>query len=155
MCRRLVNLLTLLSLAMLAATAWLYVRQRKLRWPEAELVSVYWARLHARYTVRADAGGVWLFRPRFVETFRAPDLSGRVASLVGKLANSQIEWPLTKEDATGRYFVAFQGPVGGWQPPFSEIGDAAKRDVVPALLEALEDPGRFAAAWSSGRGRVS
>src|SRR4051794_29005688 len=82
---------------MLAGTIWLYARQVGLRRPEVQLFSVSSTALHSRYSVRADAAGVGLYRPPFVRALRPPRVSQRVASLVGKLANDQVRWPLMRE----------------------------------------------------------
>jgi hypothetical protein len=145
--RRALNSLTSLSLVALTATLWLYARQTRFGGLELDLVSVYFPALHARYTVRAGARGVALYRPPFVRAFRPPAISARVRSYAAELDNDDMEWPLRREDESGRYYLGFDGPNNhAWYSLYTGADLAPRHETVPVLLEALEDPHRFAAA---------
>ena len=103
MIRRLFNFFAGVSLALCVAVGWLYARQVCYGGGELQLGSRYFATLRARYAVRADVRGVWVYGPPHASAFRAAGRSGRASSLVAKLRGSDIEWPLYMDDDTGEY----------------------------------------------------
>src|SRR5688572_13547831 len=108
-------------MALAVAAAWLYARQVHYGGGELQLGSRYFKSLRARYTVRADTLGVWLYGPPGAAAFRDAGPAGRASSLVAKLRGDDIEWPLIMDDDTGEFFVSFDGPRGGWLPPYTVI----------------------------------
>jgi hypothetical protein len=138
--RRLLGLLTVLSLLIAAGTAWLHVRQVRFEGPELDLFSLYANGLHARYTLRADRRGVGLYGPPARVTPR------RRARMMALVRATRIGWRIVRNEEPPVRYHANADYFPDWQPLKDEAKAAPTGEAVAVLLEALEEPDLFVTA---------
>jgi hypothetical protein len=138
MARRFVSFASAVSLVLLVATGAVWVRQPEGRWRVRG----------TRFRLEAGSRGVGVYRPPGVPAGQPPWAALRQA--VSRLRNDQIQWQVSFRSPDTDEFQVFgptlwEGtPAAGLMPV--PVYQSPPSQAVPLLLDALDDPDRFAAA---------
>jgi hypothetical protein len=143
--RKLFTLAAAVSAALCVAIVWLSVEVRRVGGVRPEIVSLYAKSRHARYTLQSEPRGLVVYGPP-VPT-RSASLPGprSAAALAAQLRNGQLHWEVWLFVDLGSFRVK-DDPFPEWAPLYSDLQSAPREELIPHLLEAMEDPDRIVAA---------
>ena len=146
--RKLFTFAAAVSLVLCAGVVWLDARAGRNAGSDEEIFSHYSKSRHARYTVRSGPHGVVLYGPPLAPASGSATGQHTTASLVEQMRGSQIEWGFwwwyDPEELDAKY-----DPKREWVPLYNQVLAAPRQEIIPLLLEAMEDPDAIVAAHYS------